>query len=383
MADGLRWVTAHAAAHFEAVSLLARKPTNKVMQVEITVPFQAQRVRLVLCERFGDKPVIYRRALLCRGDKAWSVTFNGDAVALLLPGHECVSDPITVTANKGDTFTLWLFHSKHMPRSFTVVPASYSKPNELYDTKEPPFKEIPFRKLAMLQGACCYARIEAETDDENACAIAAFGDSITAMGMWTEPFYNMLYEKNGPVLLNMGISGNRLLRDTHMPFFKRTQFFGLAGLTRFPWDVANLPGVRTVMIALGINDISQPGGKYGSPHCSERCSVESLIEGYKKLIAMCKAKNLKTVGCTITPFGAYRTHSDVTERIRKDVNDWILNSGAFDMTVDFSAAVQDIDKPEQLMRECDSGDHIHPSDFGGIKMAECIDIDALIALTKA
>jgi len=383
MAGGFRWVTAHAAAQYEAVTLFAPKPTGKVMRFEITVPFRSRRARLVLCERYGDKPVIYQRALICKGDKAWSITFNGDAIAVLLPGHELNSDPVPMEANKGDTFTLWLFHAgKQSPRSFSIVPANYSKPGELYG-KEPPFTDAPIKILSMLHGACCYARIEAETNDENACAIAAFGDSITAMGMWTEPFTKKLSEQNGPALLNMGINGNRLLRDTHMPFLKKTQFFGLAGLTRFTWDVEALNGVRVVIIALGINDISQPGGKkYSSPHCSERCTVETLIAGYEKLILMCKEKNLKTVGCTITPFGGYRTHNELTERIRKTVNDWILHSGAFDMTVDFSSAVQDKDKPEHLLDAYDSGDHIHPSALGGEQMSQCIDVNALMSLAK-
>jgi lysophospholipase L1-like esterase len=201
------------------------------------------------------------------------------------------------------------------------------------------------------------------------------------MGMWTEPFSSKLSEQNGPALLNMGISGNRLLRDTHMLFLRKTQFFGLAGLTRFPWDVAALPGVRVVIIALGINDIALPGGKQHRS-LSELCSEETLIAGYEKLISMCKEQNLKTVGCTITPFGGYITHNVVTERIRKTVNDWILHSGAFDMTVDFASALQDAEKPGHLLSAYDSGDHIHPSALGGEQMSACIDINTLIHLAR-
>ncbi len=383
MTGTMRWVTAHAAAQYEAVTLFAPKPTGKVVRFDITMPFHARRVRLVLCERYGEEPVIYDRALLCMGDKAWSVTFNGDAEAVLLPAQELKSDAVPAEASKGDIFTLWLFHAgKHSPRSFTVVPARYCKPEALYG-KEPPFNDDQFKILSMLHGACCYARLEAETDDESACAVVAFGDSITAMGMWTEPFYKKLSEQNGPALLNMGINGNRLLLDTSMPLLKKTQFFGRAGLTRFPWDVAALPGVRAVIIALGVNDISQPGGKkHRSPHCSERCTAEALIAGFEKLIALCKEKNLKTMGCTITPFEGYLTHNDVTERIRSEVNDWILNDGAFDMTADFASAVCDPERPEHLFHAYDSGDHLHPSALGGKQMAESIDLLSLMNLTR-
>ena len=146
-------------------------------------------------------------------------------------------------------------------------------------------------------------------------------------------------------------------------------------------DVAALPGVRTVIVALGVNDISQPGGKKRwSPNGAERCTTQSLIAGFVKLLALCAEEDIKTVGCTITPFGGYLTYNETTARIRNEANDWILNGGAFNMTVDFASAVCDPQKPDFMLSTFDSGDHLHPSPAGGQKMAEAVDLAALKAL---
>jgi lysophospholipase L1-like esterase len=225
-----------------------------------------------------------------------------------------------------------------------------------------------------------YCRLEVETrDTENSRIIAAFGDSITAAGVWTIPLSEKLAAAFPQgCLLNYGIGGNRLLRDTSFPVLGNTQFYGRAGLSRFAWDIQEAPGIKTVLMALGVNDISEPGGDPGmSPDISELCSPDDLINGFKEIIAMCHDRHLCIAGCTISPFGGYKTYNEKTAGIRREVNQWILESGEFDFTIDFSAALADPDNPDCMLPKYDSGDHLHPNEAGGRAMADAVSIENL------
>lgn len=384
MANELNWVTAHAAAHYETVGLLPGDPSGKTLCAQIFLPIAARRLRVALCERYGTEPAICAKAVLGAGDKRYALTFKQQHAALVLPGQELYSDPIDAAFEAGETLALWLyFADKHTPRSRAALPTQISPAGDFCGAEFPP-PTARQKKLAALQNMFCYARLEAETDEETACAVAAFGDSITAMGHWTGPLSQKLFARGGPVLLNLGISGNRVLTDTDLPFSRGRQVFGRAALTRFSWDVAALPGVRAAIIALGVNDISQPGAKrLLSPDAAQRCTSQSLISGLEKLALLCKDAGIKSVGCTITPFGGYLTYNENTARIRNEVNAWILHGGAFDRTADFASALCDPQRPDFMLPALDSGDNLHPGEAGGARMADAVDIDALVALVKA
>jgi lysophospholipase L1-like esterase len=63
--------------------------------------------------------------------------------------------------------------------------------------------------------------------------------------------------------------------------------------------------------------------------------------------------------------------------MRRAVNEWIQNSGAFDGVIDFDAVVRDPQTPSRIRKEYDSGDHLHPNDAGYKAMADAVDIKLL------
>lgn len=65
------------------------------------------------------------------------------------------------------------------------------------------------------------------------------------------------------------------------------------------------------------------------------------------------------------------------EAVREAVNSWILTGGAFDATIDFSAAVADPGHPTELLARYDSGDRLHPNDAGYAAMAASVNLSAL------
>ena len=76
--------------------------------------------------------------------------------------------------------------------------------------------------------------------------VLAFGDSITQGGKWSYELANRL---NSPVI-NLGISGNRVLRDCSFPVVKG--LMGDAALKRFDRDVWTRQGKKVIIVLLAL-----------------------------------------------------------------------------------------------------------------------------------
>lgn len=194
-------------------------------------------------------------------------------------------------------------------------------------------------------------------------AVAALGDSITdglgstanTNSRWPDVLARRLLERPEVQqlgVLNEGISGNRVLTDGA----------GVSALARFDRDVLAQPGVETVILLEGINDIN--GG----------ATADSIIAGYRQLIARAHAEGTCIVGGTLTPF---ERNSDQAEAARTTVNDFIRNSGEFDGIVDFDLAIRDPAKPDRMLAPYDSGDTLHPSSAGYLAMGNAVDLKLL------
>ncbi|ALG14381.1 SGNH/GDSL hydrolase family protein [Kibdelosporangium phytohabitans] len=161
-------------------------------------------------------------------------------------------------------------------------------------------------------------------------------------------------------VLNAGISGNRLLLDGGG--------FGRNALARLDEDVLSLGGVRTLIVLEGINDIQQ------TPHQTDPAQ---LIAAYRQILAQAKARGIRVVGGTITPFKGWGVWTETLEATRQAVNTFIRAGGAFDGVVDFDAAVRDPRDPLRIKPEYDTGDHLHPNDAGLRAMGEAVPLGLL------
>ncbi|WP_404478115.1 SGNH/GDSL hydrolase family protein [Novosphingobium sp. BL-52-GroH] len=205
-------------------------------------------------------------------------------------------------------------------------------------------------------------------NDAATCTIVTFGDSITegARGTrtdwrgWPGVLARRLMEAGSGAhcgVVNMGISGNRLLRDGR----------GTAGIDRLERDVASVPGVTHLIVLEGVNDIWRATLPGETP-----IAAADLIAGYRKLIAFGHARGIRVIGGTITPGSGWKAYDAGMEQIRQDVNVWIRTSGEFDAVVDFDTALRDTSTPPMLKHAFDSGDHLHPGNGGYEAMGRAV-----------
>ena len=187
-------------------------------------------------------------------------------------------------------------------------------------------------------------------------------------------------------VLNAGIIGNRLLKDSprQSPFGAG---LGEAVLARLDRDALKQPGVRFIIVAIGVNDIAFPGSLTPA---DEDVTAQGLIRGYREIIERAHSKGIRVLMTTIPPFGGAlsprdRTlviHTPAKEAMRREVNDWIRTTPAADGVADFDAVLRDPAHPDKLLDRFDSGDHLHANDAGYAALAAAVPLSFFSGSTK-
>jgi lysophospholipase L1-like esterase len=203
-------------------------------------------------------------------------------------------------------------------------------------------------------------------------SVVAFGDSITdgqastsnANKRWPDALAKRLQLQLGVSgnigVLNRGISANSLLLD-----YSDAWLAGRRGTERFDRDVLQASGVRWVIVLIGINDIVYSSSSSPIP-------VNNLIAGHQNLVSRARARGIRAIGATLTPFEGHVYYTASREAVRKRFNDWLRSSGAYDAVVDFDLALRDPARITRLRAAYDSGDHLHPNDSGYAALAQAV-----------
>jgi len=344
-------------------------------------------VRIHLSNEYGKAPLVVEALRIARSaggaaqsDGGVAVTFGGKESVTLPPGGELDSDPVALEIVAGAPYAissymgaeqrLVAWHRVSNQVNYVSLPGNHAD-----DALSGAFHQR-FTQFAWVTGLSVEA--------PSSAAVAAIGDSITD-GMrsslnenhrWPDAFARRLAREGirSTAVVNLGISGNRLLSDSPC--------YGDALVKRFGRDVLERPGVKTAILLIGINDINfssmppRAGLDCDYPHTS--VTAADLIAGYQRVIAEAHRHGVRVFGATLTPAALPQQR----EGIRLAVNQWIRTTRTLDGVVDFDAALRDPAQPGRLRRGYDSGDNIHPSDAGYAAMADAVPLDAVVNSTR-
>lgn len=328
------------------------------------------RVRVRLSHAYGASPVRVAGASVGRAAEGAAVrpgsltrlTFGGaDGVAIPARG-EAVSDAAHLAVAAGESVAVTLyFDAATGPATF------HAQAFTVGHRGEGDLSQASGGEGFDAETESWYFLSAVETDAGRTDAVALLGDSITdgfgstvgADRRWSDA----LAQRTGRPVLNAGIGGNLLLNDS--------AWYGDGGVGRLRRDVLDLPGVDTLVVLLGLNDIGfsetdeQPTYKPAPV-----VEAAELIAGHREVLRQGRAAGLRVIGGTLLPFEGSDHWGEHAAEVSHELNEWIRSSGEYDAVVDLNRALADPENPDRLRPAHDFGDRLHPNDAGYALMAE-------------
>ena len=360
---------------------------NQTVRERVRASIGGSQIRLRFSNEFGSSPLLIGAATVAiptnastiKEESIGNVTFEGRNSIEIPAGAPVLSDPISLQLTPGGEISISIYFPNRLTtptlHAFAFKHAVVSQHGDF--THE---RKIDPAALSTASISVTAVLVPAQPSNR---LVVAFGDSISdGDGSTVDADNNypnnlirrIVKTSNGSTLavVNEGIVGNRLLRDTDI--------FGVSALARFDRDALVLPGVTHIVLLEGINDIGFAGAKMDGQYLAdpaETRSAQDIIDAYRQLISRAHARGIKVIGATITPCEGVDIpgyYSDAKELVRETVNKWIRTGGAFDGMIDFDAVVRDPDHPTRLLPKFASKDHLHPNDAGYKAMADSIDL---------
>lgn len=335
------------------------------------------QLRVRLSNAYGTTPLQIGAASVAGADgqAPLALTFDGRAGTQIAPGQARLSDPVVLPTRNRQAVQVSVYVPAHTPlRTFH------------WDGRQTASIGAGDQTLAprMDTASTTTARLFVTGIEVQAAAgarsVVVIGDSITDGASasldrdqrWTDHLAERLAPR-GVAVVNAGISGGRLLRDG----------MGESALERFQRDVLDQPGVASVIVLIGINDIGWPGTAF-APN-QPRPTLSELQAGYRALATRAHARGLRILGATLPPFAGalpgtplddyYAADKDA---LRRQLNAWLRTDSPFDAVIDLDAALRDPAAPSRMAADYDSGDHLHPGDAGNRAMAKAVDLQLLL-----
>ncbi|WP_192806776.1 SGNH/GDSL hydrolase family protein [Streptomyces arboris] len=343
-------------------------------------------VRIRLSNAYGTTPLRITAATVGRsaGDaQVWpgtarKLTFKGAQGATVAPGRDMASDAAPLRTSPLERLTVTLYFADHTGPAtfhrFTTAVSYRASGRHLTDAGGDAFTTST-NAWYFLSGV----EVSGPASPRRG-TVVAFGDSLmdgTGAPPGTDTrFTDKLAERiaadRRPLdVVNAGISGNRILNDSPC--------YGDKATDRFRRDVLDRPGVRTVIVHLGGNDIGAP--TMGDPcmGSAPHVTAHQIIDAHKNLIRAAHARGIKAVGATILPMkGAlFPVYSERGERTRTAVNHWIRTSGAYDAVLDVDRALADPAAPALPRPGYVFPDGVHPNEAGSHAIASAMNLNEL------
>ncbi|MGW7073602.1 SGNH/GDSL hydrolase family protein [Streptomyces sp. NPDC054855] len=361
--------------------------SGQTLRQVVRVTEGGDRARIRLSNAYGTSPLHIAGATIARTKKGAAVeegsvrrlTFEGRR-SVAIPAHGQLSsdaaglrlkpfESVTVTLHLARTTGPATFHAQSFATSYRA------EGDRLGEAGAEAFDEST-ESWYFLSGVD--VGVAGDRARRGGNGIVLFGDSTTdgfasstdLNRRWSDALAERLAKAGTPrPVLNAGIGGNLVLNDS--------AWYGERGTARFGRDALDLPGVGTVVVLEGLNDIGFSESDTPTYKPAPEVSADELIAGHRKLIRAAKAKGVKVVGATLLPLGGSDHYGERAAKVSDEFNEWVRTSGEYDAVVDFDRALADPADGERIAPRFDSGDHLHPNDAGYAAMARAVDLEAL------
>ncbi|MFE7354314.1 SGNH/GDSL hydrolase family protein [Streptomyces sp. NPDC057543] len=328
---------------------LSRRTIRNVVHTSIG----GDAARITLSNLFGTNPLVIDHATV----NTRPVTFRGAGAVTVAAGGQIVSDPVVVPV-AADADLVVTLRTPTAQGPVTIHPGTHQ--TSYVEDERGTWRTTDWRYLTAV-------------DVHNGSAagtIAVIGDSLTAGSGSTldanSRWPDVLADRLGGryAVVNAGIAGNRILRDGR----------GVRASARFDRDVLDVAGVKTVVIALGINDVQQ---------FPQETDPQRIVDALHSLTRRAHARGLRVVGATLMPYEGFHTWTPARNAVRERVNELIRAGGVFDSFIDFDEAARDPFHPTRLLPAYDCGDHLHLNDTGYRRLGSRVDLASLEDNTPA
>ncbi|MET9827711.1 SGNH/GDSL hydrolase family protein [Streptomyces sp. NPDC006385] len=328
-------------------------------------------LRVRLSNAFGDRPMtfdsvyagIQKQGAELRPGSNRRLTFDGERTVTVPAGRTVWSDPLPGKLPAATNLVV----SLHSPDAGGPASGHWMAMQTSYATQGDHTAEESGAAWTIPTGSWFHLDAVSVRAPAGTGAVVALGDSITdgwqsttdQNRRWPDHLARRLHRADTAVkgVANEGMAGNKVLTD--LP--------GQSALNRLERDVLSLPGVRTVFLFQGVNDIKARTG----------VTAEDLIDGYREIIHRSHAAGKCVVGATVGPFKGWHEWDPAAEAVRQEVNAFIRTSGEFDAVTDFDRILRSPSDPERILPAFDGGDHLHPNDKGMQALADAVDLTAL------
>lgn len=382
-----RWVQTWGQAH-TALSAFSYSDACRTFRLLINTAVGGKCVRVRLSNVHGDAAVTLGGVCVARCDE--NGVLCGDSVDLDAPRTLAAGESIVTGSGKldlqpGDWFCVSLcvqsgeLQSGNLENTARCLILSGDSRHAIYPNPTTRLKET------VRKGACRLLRIQLKPpvplfetvellNDTGASSIAVFGDSLSQQGFWTQPFERRIRARfpGRFSVINRGINGNRVLRDTS-PVFPLHGFYGVRGVNRLQRDVLQYPDVSHAILSLGVNDLIHYASISGKPQ--EKPDVDVLCEAILSLSDRMRETGIRVMGCTLVNFRDCIDATDEKADLCDQVNAVLRqNENRFDSLFDLNAVVADPARPQHTRLDYLGKDKMHFNILGGAAVADAIDL---------
>ncbi|MEU9952853.1 SGNH/GDSL hydrolase family protein [Streptomyces sp. NPDC047939] len=323
-------------------------PSLRTIRNVVHTSIGGDAARITLSNLFGTQPLLVDHVTV----NALPVTFRNAPSVTIAAGGQVISDPV-VAPVAADADLVVTLRTPTARGPVTVHPNSHQTSSTEGPQGTRPTTDWRYLTAVDVRGMAATG------------TLVAFGDSLTAgsgsttdaNSRWPDILADRLAGRYAVV--NQGIGGNRILLND----------VGPRALDRFDRDVLAVTGVKTVVIALGINDIQ------AFPQESDPARITDAL---RTLTERAHARGLRVIGATLMPYEGQGNWTPARNAVREHVNTMIRAGGVFDEFLDFDLAARDPSRPSRLLPAYDSGDHLHLNDAGYQRLGSLVDVASLL-----